>query len=64
MGNIRVPKTIYKNGMVLEFYTINKEIFYHLLKWNKEGTNLALIQNDKLGDRSPSQIFTNVGVEQ
>jgi len=71
MGNIRTPKTIYKNGLVISFFVEDKEIYYKIRKWNKEGTNLALLEVDKIGYRTPQQIldsalqsFTSVEVEQ
>ena len=64
MGNIRVPKTIYKNGMVMEFRVIKKEIFYTLSKWSSDGSNLAVIETNKLDGRSPLLLFTSVEVEQ
>lgn len=71
MGNIHTPKTIYSNGLVLEFHVKNKEIHYKLSKWVDLGSNLAEIETKKLGDQNPNDIikeaqrmFTNVGVNQ
>ena len=71
MGNVHTPKTIYSNGLVLEFKVKNKEIFYKLSKWVDLGSNLAEIETKKLGDQKPDDIikeaqrlFTNVGVNQ
>ena len=57
MGNIHTPKTIYSNGLVLEFYVKNKEIFYKLSKWVDLGSNLAVIETKKLGDQKPEDII-------
>ena len=58
MGNtIHTPKTIYSNGLVLEFYVKNKEIFYKLSKWIDLGSNLAVIKTKKLGDQNPNDIM-------
>ena len=71
MGNVHTPKTIYSNGLVLEFKVKIKEIFYKLSKWVDLGSNLAEIETKKLGDQKPDDIikeaqrlFTNVGVNQ
>ena len=58
MGNtIHTPKTIYSNGLVLEFYVKNKEIHYKLSKWIDLGSNLAVIESAKLGDQKPEDII-------
>ena len=69
MGNIRTPKTIYKNGFVMSFHVVNKEIHYIIYKWNEDGTNRGSVAGGKLEDKNPQQIidltiqsFTNVEV--
>ena len=57
MGNIHTPKTIYSNGLVLEFYVKNKQVFYKLSKWVDLGSNLAVIETKKLGDQNPNDII-------
>ena len=58
MGNtIHTPKTIYSNGLVLEFYVKNKEIHYKLSKWVDLGSNLAVIETKKLGEQNPNDII-------
>ena len=57
MGNIHTPKTIYFNGLVLEFYVKNKEIHYKLSKWVDWGSVLAVIKSEKLGDQNPNDII-------
>ena len=57
MGNIHTPKTIYKNGLVLEFFVHHKEIFYKLSKWVDAGSNLSLIEEKKLGEQKPDDII-------
>ena len=57
MGNIHTPKTIYGNGLVMEFYVKNKEIFYKLSKWIDLGSVLAVIESAKLGDQKPEDII-------
>ena len=58
MGNtIHTPKTIYSNGLVLEFKVKNKEIFYKLSKWVDQGSVLAPIEEKKLGDQKPDDII-------
>ena len=57
MGNVHTPKTIYSNGLVLEFYVKNKEIHYKLSKWVDAGSNLSLIESKKLGDQKPDDII-------
>ena len=57
MGNIHTPKTIYSNGLVLEFYVKNKQIIYKLSKWVDAGSNLSLIESAKLGEQSPNDII-------
>ena len=57
MGNVHTPKTIYSNGLVLEFYVKNKQIFYKLSKWVDLGSNLAVIETKKLGDQKPEDII-------
>ena len=71
MGNIHTPKTIYSNGLVLEFKVKNKQVIYKLSKWVDQGSVLAPIEEKKLGDKSPNDIikeaqrlFTSVGVNQ
>lgn len=57
MGNIHTPKTIYSNGLVIEFYVKNKQVFYKLSKWVDQGSSLSLIESKKLGDQSPDDII-------
>ena len=57
MGNIHTPKTIYSNGLVLEFHVKNKEIHYKLSKWVDLGSNLAVIESKRLGQRNPDDII-------
>ena len=58
MGNtIHTPKTIYSNGLVLEFYVKNKQIIYKLSKWVDLGSNLSLIESKQLGDQNPNDII-------
>lgn len=57
MGNIHTPKTIYSNGLVLDFYVKNKEIFYNLKKWDGSGYNQSLIESAKLGDQKPEEVL-------
>ena len=58
MGNtIHTPKTIYSNGLVLEFYVKNKQIIYKLSKWVDAGSNLSLIESKQLGDQNPNDII-------
>ena len=57
MGNIHTPKTIYSNGLVMEFCVINKQMFYKLSKWNNSGSNLSLIDFAKLDDKNPNDII-------
>lgn len=70
MGNIRTPKTIYKNGFVMAFSVVNKEIHYVIYKWREDGTNRGSIAGGKLENKNPQQIlnstlqsFTSVEVE-
>ena len=58
MGNkIHTPKTIYYNGLVLDFYVKNKEIFYNLKKWDGSGYNQSLIESAKLGNQNPNEVM-------
>lgn len=57
MGNVHTPKTIYGNGLVLEFLVKNKEIFYKLSKWDESGTNLSLIECATLGNKNPDDLM-------
>lgn len=56
-NNIHTPKTIYSNGLVMEFCVINKQMFYKLSKWNSSGSNLSLIDFTKLDDKNPNDII-------
>lgn len=60
MGNIHTPKTIYNDGLVMDFFVKNKEVYYKLSKWNEEGTSQALIESAKLGDQNPIEIMNEV----
>ena len=71
MGNIRTPKTIYKNGFVVDFYVENKIVYYMIFKWTENGYVRSDLESGKLGDRTRQQImdyalqtFTTVEVEQ
>ena len=57
MGNIHTPKTIYSNGLVLEFKVKNKQVIYKLSKWVDAGSSLSLIEEKKLGVQSPEEIM-------
>jgi hypothetical protein len=57
MGNIHTPKTIYGNGLVMEFYVKNKQVFYKLSKWVDLGSNLSLIESAKLENQKPEDIM-------
>ena len=57
MGNIHTPKTIYGNGLVMEFYVKNKQVFYKLSKWVDLGSNLSLIESKQLGDQKPDDVM-------
>lgn len=54
---MRVPRTIYKDKLVLDFFSIKNEIHYKLSRWSEDGTNLAVIEIDKLGDKKPQNIL-------
>jgi len=69
MGNIRTPKTIYKNGFVVDFYVEKKVVYYIIYKWTEKGYVRSDLESGKLGDRTRQQMmdytlqsFTNVGV--
>ena len=58
MGNtIHTPKTIYKNGLVIEFEVKNKEIYYVLSKWDKSGFDQGSLLKGKLGNQKPEDIL-------
>ena len=57
MGNIRTPKTIYKNRLVITFKVIKKEVYYQISKWSEDGLNLAFLGEEKLEDNTPQQIL-------
>ena len=57
MGDVHTPKTIYGNGLVMEFFVKNKEIFYKLSKWDESGTNLSLIECARLGNKNPDDLM-------
>ena len=57
MGNIRTPKTIYKDGLVISFYVENKQVYYKISRWNKEGTNLALLEKGKFTKLTDQEVL-------
>ena len=58
MGNVHTPKTIYKNGMVVEFYVKNKVTFYKISRWINEGVNQVSLATGKLSDfNSPEEVM-------
>lgn len=58
MGNVHTPKTIYKNGMVVEFYVKNKITFYKISRWINEGINQVSLATGKLSDfNSPEEVM-------
>ena len=58
MGNIHTPKTIYKDGMVIEFYVKNKITFYKISRWINEGVNQVSLATGKLSDfNSPEEVM-------
>ena len=58
MGNVHTPKTIYKHGLVVEYYVKNKEIFYKISRWIKDGTIQASLTEGKLSEfKSPEEVM-------
>lgn len=58
MGNIHTPKTIYKNGLVVDFYVKKKIVFYKISRWINEGINQVSLASGKLSDfKSPEEIM-------
>lgn len=55
---MRVPKTLYHNGFVVMFHVKNKEIFYDVYKWSKDGLNDALIKSGKYNNENPKDLIT------
>lgn len=53
----RVPKTFYNDGVIVEFYTVKKIIYYKISKWNESGTNLALIKAGKYNGENPKDLI-------
>ncbi len=56
MGSIRTPKPHYFNNGVIEFYVKNKQIYYQVKLWLKDG--LTHVQVSILASHS----FSSVGV--
>ena len=58
MGNtIHTPKTIYKNGLVIEFEVKNKEVYYVISKWTKSGFDQGSLLKGKVGNQKPDDIL-------
>ena len=58
MGNIHTPKTIYKDGLVVEFKVKNKIVFYKISRWINEATNQVSLETGKLSDfKSPEEVM-------
>ena len=59
MGNtIHTPKTIYKNGLVVEFKVKNKQVFYKISRWTQAGISQGSLAEGKLTDfKSPEEVM-------
>ena len=59
MGNIiHTPKTIYKNGLVVEFKVKNKQVFYKISRWTSNGISQGSLAEGKLSDfKNPQDVM-------
>ena len=57
MGNIHTPKTIYSNGLVIEFIVKKKQVYYKISKWDKAGLEHRYLSKGKLLDQKPNDIL-------
>lgn len=57
MGNIRTPRLICKNGLVMNFNVDNNKVFYKISKWNDDGDILVLLQSGELKGQDPQKIM-------
>ena len=58
MGNVHSPKTIYKNGLVVEFYVKKKIVFYKISRWINDGVNQVSLAEGKLSDfKNPQEVM-------
>jgi hypothetical protein len=56
---MRVPKTFYSNGFMINFTVKHKEIFYHIHKWNIFGNTLSLLSTGKYNNQDPKFLITS-----
>ena len=54
---MRVPKTFYHNKCEVCFRVKNNEIFYDILKWSEDGSNLALLKYGKYNNENPKDLI-------
>ena len=57
---MRTPNSFHSNGWVVEFVVKKKEIFYNVLKWNKQGTTQSLIKSAKYNGEKPQSLLTEL----
>jgi hypothetical protein len=53
----RTPRDYNWNQWVVKFKTKNKKLFYEVLHWNDEGTNIALITKGEYHGVDPESLI-------
>ena len=56
-NNLRVPRPVYKNCIVVECFCKDKELHYTVYKWVAQADIQASLDSGKLGDKTPQQIM-------
>ena len=62
MGSIRTPKPHYFNNGVIEFYVKNKQIYYQVKLWLKDGLTQFLFKEGKFENITVNQLVDDVQV--
>ena len=62
MGNVRTPKPHYFNNGVIEFYVKNKQIYYKVKLWLKDGSTQFLFKEGKFENITIPQLIDEVQV--
>lgn len=62
-NNIRTPKTRYFKQGSISYYVQNKQIYYKIKLWNKEGTNQFVFEDGKFENITEAQLIDKVQLQ-
>ena len=55
---MRIAKTFYSDGFMVNFTVKKNGIYYHVYKWSKDGVNLGKITTGKYHNENPKDLIT------